>query len=142
MAHIRSEGHFTKQDYTLQFGTNVLGHQALLHDLLPTLLSTSRANPSDPPRVLLLSSAGHAMAPKHGIDYKSVIRDPSDKVGTRGKYELDKWSEYGQAKWGDIALARYLHLVYGPGATLSRRVAEGELLCYSIHPGEILIRIG
>lgn len=127
-ADISAEGQHTSQGYTLQFGTNVLGHQALIHHLLPLLLSTSRANPSDPPRVLLLSSAGHAAAPKGGVDYKSVVRD--EGRDGRGRHELAKWPEYGQAKWGDIALARYLHANYGPGSS------RGELLCFSMHPGE------
>ena len=133
-ANVRSEGLYTAQEYTLQFGTNVLGHQALIHHLLPVLLSSSA-------RVLLLSSAGHAAAPRGGVDYRSVVRDPADpndpKNPVKGRYEVAKWAEYGQAKWGDIALARYLHAVYGPGSTLSsRRTGQGELLCFSMHPGE------
>jgi NAD(P)-dependent dehydrogenase (short-subunit alcohol dehydrogenase family) len=128
-ADISSEGLYTAQEYTLQFGTNVLGHQALIHHLLPVLLSSSA-------RVLLLSSAGHAAAPRGGVDYRSVVRDPRDpndpKNPVKGRYEVAKWAEYGQAKWGDIALARYLHAKYGPG---SGRTGQ-ELLCFSMHPGE------
>lgn len=84
------------------------------------------------------------MAPKGGVNYQSVVRDAAEttpldpKNPKKGKYEVDKWAEYGQAKWGDIALARYLHAVYGPEAASgmqSRRVGGGQLLCYSIHPG-------
>jgi NAD(P)-dependent dehydrogenase (short-subunit alcohol dehydrogenase family) len=63
----------------------------------------------------MLSSAGHAGAPAGGIDYRSVV--------SSGR-ELAKWAEYGQAKWGDIALAKYLHLTHR------------EILSFSMHPGE------
>lgn len=144
---ISPEGEHTKQGYTLQFGSNVIGHQALISALLPLLLSTSRSS-SEPARVITLSSLGHESAPRGGIDYHSLIADPEilakiekgqDYPAVRGKKELDKWTEYGQSKWGDIALAKYLESVYGPHAEegmQSRRVAEGELITFAVHPGE------
>lgn len=163
-----AEGQHTKQGYTLQTGTNVLGHRALISLLLPLLLSTSRTTPQDPARVILLSSAGHALAPKHGIDYKSLVADPETlaaiqastghgrghdqamlggserergrelESAKRGKNELDKMTEYAQAKWGDLALSKYLESVYGPNKVeglSARRVGQGELLNFSVHPG-------
>ncbi|OWT40496.1 putativepod-specific dehydrogenase SAC25 [Cryptococcus neoformans Bt1] len=119
------EGQYTKQGYTLQFGTNVLGHHRLITLLLPLLLSSP---PSLPSRVILTSSAGHSMAPKGGVNFKSVVRDPSDTRSGRGKYELDKWIEYGQSKWGNIALAKYLEDTYGK---------EGRLISVAVHPGVV-----
>ncbi|WVR06888.1 hypothetical protein IAU60_003924 [Kwoniella sp. DSM 27419] len=125
------EGMYTKQGYTLQFGTNVLGHQRLVSHLLPLLLNSP---PTEPARVIFTSSAGHAMAPKNGVDYHSVIR-ASDESGAdasaggkpkQGKNEYSKWIEYGQSKWGDVALARYLHNEYG---------RQGRLITASVHPG-------
>ncbi|WVQ82089.1 hypothetical protein IAT38_004217 [Cryptococcus sp. DSM 104549] len=126
------EGLHTKQGYTLQFGTNVLGHHYLINSLLPLLLSRP---PSDPARVILTSSAGHALAPKGGINYASVVRDPSDPPAltpgskekpVRGKNELDKWTEYGQSKWGNVALAKWLWAHYG---------RQGRIIATAVHPG-------
>lgn len=135
------EGQYTKQGYTLQFGTNVrahlvypfcmidqyiqvLGHHRLITLLLPLLLSSP---PSCPSRVILTSSVGHLTAPKGGVNFKSVVRDPSDTGSGRGRYELDKWTEYGQSKWGNIALARYLEDTYGK---------DGRLISVAVHPGK------
>ncbi|KAE8538492.1 hypothetical protein D1P53_004852 [Cryptococcus gattii VGV] len=101
------EGQYTKQGYTLQFGTNVLGHHRLITLLLPLLLSSP---PSCPSRVILTSSVGHLTAPKGGVNFKSVVRDPSDTGSGRGKYELDKWTEYGQSVVA-TNLANHLPLV-------------------------------
>ncbi|WVF71324.1 hypothetical protein IAT40_006127 [Kwoniella sp. CBS 6097] len=125
------EGQYTKQGYTLQFGTNVLGHQRLTSLLLPLLL---KSPPTEPSRVIFTSSAGHAAAPSGGVDFRSVVRDrsePEPRQGQkpkRGKNERTKWVEYGQAKWGDIALARYLHNEYG---------RQGRLISVALHPGMV-----
>nr|XP_019011017.1 pod-specific dehydrogenase [Kwoniella pini CBS 10737]OCF49798.1 pod-specific dehydrogenase [Kwoniella pini CBS 10737] len=123
------EGLRTKQGYTLQFGTNVLGHHRLINLLLPLLLNSP---PTHPSRVILTSSAGHAAAPKGGVDFRSIIRDSSDPIqGEKpkwGKYEKMKWVEYGQSKWGNIALSNYLHNEFG---------RQGRLISVAVHPGLI-----
>ena len=132
----------------MQTGTNVLGHQALISRLLPVVLSTSRSTPTNPARIIVLSSAGHLGAPRHGFDYSALIADPEvlakiqqgdDSYEPRkGKHELSKTAEYGQAKWGDLVLSKYLEGVYGPNgdaALEGRRVGEGELFNFSVHPG-------
>ncbi|KAK6909679.1 hypothetical protein I203_103700 [Kwoniella mangroviensis CBS 8507] len=125
------EGLYTKQGYTLQFGTNVLGHHRLINLLLPLLLSSPPAQPS---RVILTSSAGHGGAPKGGVDFRSVVRDTSDPIikdghqPRQGKHEKMRWVEYGQSKWGDIALAKYLHNTYG---------RQGRLISVAVHPGMV-----
>lgn len=59
----------------------------------------------------------------------------------KGRFEKMKWVEYGQSKWGDVALARCLHWVYGPDEGREkrkahiRRVGKGEIISISIHPG-------
>ncbi|ORX35729.1 hypothetical protein BD324DRAFT_642905 [Kockovaella imperatae] len=128
------EGMRTQQGYTLQFGTNCLGHQYLISLLLPLLQYTSSSNPQALSRVILVSSAGHGMAPRGGFKPESVMPDypqggPSWRDSTygsldngsendgeprRGKHELQRWLEYGQSKWGGVALARWLHWTYGP----------------------------
>nr|XP_018262805.1 pod-specific dehydrogenase [Kwoniella dejecticola CBS 10117]OBR84963.1 pod-specific dehydrogenase [Kwoniella dejecticola CBS 10117] len=130
------EGLRTKQGYTLQFGTNVLGHHRLISLLLPLLLSSP---PTHPSRIILTSSAGHATAPKEGVDLRSVVSDPSDPVqqpGTKpkwGKYEKMRWVEYGQSKWGNIALSNYLHNEYG---------RQGRLISVAVHPGLVATNLG
>ncbi|KAL1406218.1 hypothetical protein Q8F55_007909 [Vanrija albida] len=118
----------TKQGYALQFGTNVLGHQRFIAELLPLLRATSRANPANPARLISLSSLGHMFAPKGGIDYNSVTAD--------GK-QLDTWSEYGLSKWGNVALAKWVDSHYGPRAGAGADGKGGEVIAISIHPGTV-----
>jgi NAD(P)-dependent dehydrogenase (short-subunit alcohol dehydrogenase family) len=70
-------------------------------------------------RIVFSSSAGHAQAPPGGVDYNSIT-----KQGT----ELNPWTEYGQSKWGNIALAKQLDKLYGPQA-------GGQMVALSVHPG-------
>lgn len=122
-----------------------LGHQRLISLLLPTLLDTSLSNPSSLPRIISTSSAGHTAAPPGGFDPVSAVRDP-DSTSTndkpvKGKNELAKWTEYGQSKWGNIAVARYIHWLYGPAEGTEKkplgaeRAGKGEIIAISVHPG-------
>ena len=96
----------------------VLAHQRLVAGLLPLLKHG---------RVIFSSSAGHAQAPAGGVDYKSVIKTTSGDGP--GSNELNVWVDYGQSKWGDIALAKQLDKMNGPRA-------GGDLISVSVHPGE------
>jgi hypothetical protein len=82
------------------------------------------------------------------MDYNSLIADAdilaaikrgeSPTQSKRGKNELDRMTEYAQSKWADLALSKYLEGVYGPNgdqAMEGRRVGEGELINFSVHPG-------
>jgi NAD(P)-dependent dehydrogenase (short-subunit alcohol dehydrogenase family) len=134
-----------------------LGHQHLVSLLLPLLVKTSQASPSDPPRVIITSSAGHATAPAEGVKFESVIRDKSvqpnqktaDDKPVKGANELGKWPEYGQSKWGNIAVARYLHWLYGPSegrkketVSLEKKAGNGEIISIALHPGLIASGLG
>ncbi|BEI92577.1 uncharacterized protein CcaverHIS019_0502050 [Cutaneotrichosporon cavernicola] len=88
----------TKQGYALQFGTNVLGHQRLISRLLPLMQSTSNSTAS-PSRLIVSSSFAHLWAPKNGID-GGIAYDT-----LKGTGKLDKIKEYGESKWGGVALA-------------------------------------
>jgi hypothetical protein len=53
-----------------------------------------------------------------------------------------KWVEYGQSKWGNIAVARWVHSVYGPAegrktgnGKVEKKSGEGEVISISLHPG-------
>jgi hypothetical protein len=87
------EGLYTKQGYTIQFGTNVLGHHRLITRLLPVLRGTSSAHPEDPARVITLSSAGHSAAPSGGVDYRSVVRESGVVLDSGNRPRRGKVSE-------------------------------------------------
>jgi NAD(P)-dependent dehydrogenase (short-subunit alcohol dehydrogenase family) len=78
-------------------------------------------------RVIFSSSAGHAQAPSGGVDYKSVIKTATGDGP--GSNELNVWVDYGQSKWGDIALAKQVDKMHGPRS-------GGDLISLSVHPGE------
>lgn len=123
-----------------------LGHQRLISLLLPLLLTASSTS-SSLPRVIATSSAGHATAPPRGFNPKSVVRDPSlppaqkEDPPKKGAREYPKWVEYGQSKWGNIAVGRYLHWMYGPDEGRAKeeakaeREGKGEIISIVVHPG-------
>lgn len=101
----------------------VLGHQRLITLLLPLLQSTSRAT-RRPTRLISLSSSAHMAAPPGGVDYGSL---------ERGAPFLEKWAEYGESKWGNVALAKYVHRHYGPFTN----AGSGEVVSIAVHPGVV-----
>jgi NAD(P)-dependent dehydrogenase (short-subunit alcohol dehydrogenase family) len=98
----------------------VLAHQRLVSGLLPILNDS---------RVIFLSSAGHSQAPPGGVDYESLVRVEQDTAQQALDRQPNVWVDYGQSKWGDIALAKQLDKLYGPAA-------GGTIISISIHPGE------
>jgi NAD(P)-dependent dehydrogenase (short-subunit alcohol dehydrogenase family) len=66
-----------------------------------------------------------------GIDYRSVVKTTTGEGP--GSNELNPWVDYGQTKWGDIALAKQLDKTHGPGA-------GGDIISVSVHPGEFTTR--
>lgn len=118
-------GQYTKQGYSLQFGTNVLGHQRLIKQLLPLLQATAKSK-GEPSRLIVLSSQGHIMAPPGGVNYDSLVK---------GGKIIQKWADYGQSKWGDIALSDYVARNYGPGTPNGDR--NGAIISVAIHPGVV-----
>jgi NAD(P)-dependent dehydrogenase (short-subunit alcohol dehydrogenase family) len=60
----------TKEGYEVHFGLNYLGHALLAKLLIPTLEKT--ATQGTEPRVVVVSSEGHAMAPKGGIQFANL----------------------------------------------------------------------
>lgn len=112
----------------------VVGHQRLISRLLPLLRSTSIANPASPARLITSSSIAHELAPRGnhedgGIAYDTLTRD--------SPRQLNRWQEYGESKWGDIALARYVNAHHGPGKN-----ADAEILAFSVHPGPVSSNLG
>lgn len=104
----------TADGFETQFGTNHLGHFLLTALLMPALRRGSG------PRVVTLSSAGHARA---DVD----LVDPN--FHTTG---YSPWIAYGQSKTANALFAR----------TLAQRGAPHGLLSFSVHPGGILTDLG
>ena len=100
-------GH-TAQGFESQFGTNHLGHFALVGGVADLL--------SDHARVISYSSGGHFRSPVRfdDIDFATTPYDP--------------WVAYGQSKTANALFA----------VGLARRGAERGILAFSVHPGGIM----
>lgn len=48
----------------------------------------------------------------------------------KGDTLLGEWAEYGESKWGDLALAKYVDEKYGP-----RSGSDRPVVSIAIHPG-------
>jgi NAD(P)-dependent dehydrogenase (short-subunit alcohol dehydrogenase family) len=91
-----------------QFGTNHLGHFALVNRLAPAL--------ADDARVVSVSSRGHHFSP---IRWEDIHDERS---------EYDKWQAYGQAKTANVLFAVHLD-------ALTR---DRGLRAFALHPGGIM----
>ena len=100
--------------YELQFFTNHIGHFILVTGLLNSL--------ADEARVVMLSSALHAQAPKGGIQFDNLD-------GARG---YSPWGNYGQSKFANLLFAK----------ELQRRFAGTKKMAYAVHPGVIRTNLG
>jgi retinol dehydrogenase-12 len=112
----------TPQGHEIQFGTNHLGHALLLKLLNPPLLSTASSTNSLP-RVISLSSKGHAHTaalPTGGIAFPTL---------KSLQPELSSVNKYTQSKLANILYARQYALHYP------------QILCVAIHPGEVLTKL-
>ncbi|GAY07401.1 SDR family NAD(P)-dependent oxidoreductase [Pseudonocardia sp. N23] len=99
----------TAQGHELQFGTNYLGHFALVLGLHDALAEAGGA------RIVSVSSNAHFMS--------DVVYDDVDY--TRRDY--DPWTAYGQSKTGDVLLA----------VEATRRWNDGGIVANSLNPGAI-----
>lgn len=70
----------TKEGYEVHFGLNYLGHALLSRLLVPTMVHTAQQHPDADVRVVVVSSEGHAMAPKGGIQFDKLKTDGADIV--------------------------------------------------------------
>jgi len=98
----------TPQGWEMQFGTNLLGHFALVSGLEPLL--------QDGARIVSYSSVGHWRSPVlfDDINFDSTPYEP--------------WVAYGQSKTADALLA----------VALDARLAGRGIHAYSVHPGGIM----
>ena len=99
----------TKQGFELQFGTNHLGHFALVGRLMPSLMASGQA------RVVVVSSLAALFGQ---IDF-------DDLQWQRRRYA--KWPAYGQSKLANLVFA----------LELARRLAAAEsaVSAFAAHPG-------
>lgn len=104
----------TEDGFEMQFGTNHLGHFLLTALLAEALLA------GDAPRVVTLSSAGHATS---DVDLDDVNFEARD---------YDPWLAYGRSKTANALFAR----------GLAQRFGDAGLLSFSVHPGGIMTDLG
>jgi len=104
----------TSHGYELQFFTNHIGHFMLATGLLDVL--------SESARVVALSSEGHRIAPKGGIDFDNLD-------GLRG---YNGWRFYGQSKLANLLFAR----------ELARQFKGTKKAAFALHPGVIPTNLG
>src|SRR4051812_5018558 len=97
-----------------QFFTNHIGHFILVTGLLDQLTETGR--------VVMLSSAMHARAPKAGIDFDNLD----------GSKWYDGWKNYAQSKFANVLFAK----------ELARRLGGTKKTANAVHPGVIATNLG
>lgn len=102
----------TADGLELQFGTNHIGHFLLTNLLMPAILA------GEDPRIVNLSSAGHALS---DVD----LDDPNFERTT-----YDPWVSYGRSKTANILFTR----------ELAGRL-NGEVLVFAVHPGVIVTEL-
>jgi len=97
-----------------QFFTNHIGHFTLVTGLLESL--------TDDARVVMLSSAGHKLAPKGGVEFDNLS----------GAAGYSKWRAYGQSKLANLLFA----------VELGRRFEGSAKTANAVHPGVIQTKLG
>jgi NAD(P)-dependent dehydrogenase (short-subunit alcohol dehydrogenase family) len=106
-------GH-TTDGFETQFGTNHLGHFALVSGLTDALIAGA------PARVVVLSSAGHTFG---DVD----LDDPNFE-----RRPYDPFESYGQSKTANVLFA----------VELDRRLADRGVRAFAVHPGGIRTELG
>jgi retinol dehydrogenase 12 len=120
----------TIDGYEAQWQTNYIAHWLFTHLLLPTLQRTAQSSPPGTVRIVNLTSGGHALAPKSGINFSDTsLKDTSGMT------------RYGQSKLANILHMKMLHQTYGHGSE-NAKTGKGEIWCSAIHPGLVKTNIG
>lgn len=116
----------TGDGYEVQWQTNHIAHWLFTEHVLPLMLETSKSLPAGSVRVVNVTSGGHMMAPKTGINVTDTTLATESAI-----------TRYGQSKLANILHAKTLHRKYGPGASTRVRSRDGEIWTSSIHPGVV-----
>ncbi|OTA97028.1 hypothetical protein M434DRAFT_19246 [Hypoxylon sp. CO27-5] len=112
---IRVATGLTSEGYEIHFGLNYLGHALLSRLLMPAIELSAPLNSEA--RIVVVSSEGHAMAPKEGIKFENLKTTCSD---------MSYGQRYGQSKLALIGLMRGLAHRYP------------KVKSCAVHPGRIL----
>ena len=120
----------TKDGYEAQWQTNHLAHWVFTTRLLPLLLRTSKGLPPGSVRIVNVSSAGHTLAPKEGINFDDTSLPQASGM-----------TRYGQSKLANVLHVKTLHRRYGPGST-SEKAGDGEIWTSIVHPGLVESQLG
>ncbi len=100
---------------------NYLSHWLLTHHLLPLLEKTAKTSKPGDVRIVDVTSVGHNLAPRGGINFKDTKLESSGAM-----------TRYGQSKLGNVLHAKELDRRYGP----NRKPQEGgEIWTAAVHPG-------
>lgn len=77
---IRVATNTTKEGYEVHFGLNYLGHALLARLLVPTMKRSVEQHPGLDARIVIVSSEGHSMAPKGGVQFDKLKTECADMV--------------------------------------------------------------
>jgi len=112
----------TEDGYEVQFGTNHLGHAALVKLLLPAMEATAAAGSSSSGgqdvRIVWNTSQGYKFASGIDFDGLKTTQDCLSRV-----YVLSDWFRYGQSKLANLLYAR----------EIAKR--HPNIVSVAIHPG-------
>ena len=95
----------TKNNYDLQFGTNVLGHFHLTALLLPALLAALE------PRVINVSSVAHCYCPLYDGIHFEALKGPKRGTWIPLLSLSERFSYYGQSKLVRITITQATNIV-------------------------------
>ncbi|CAH0051145.1 unnamed protein product [Clonostachys solani] len=104
----------TAEGHEIQFGTNVIGPALFTQLLLPVMRETSKVNKET--RVVMLSSAAHAMAPSDVYKFSELRTTMADRRTTQ---------RYTTSKLADLHYSR----------ALAERESQVKIIC--VHPGMV-----
>lgn len=120
----------TQNGHEAQWQTNYLAHWVFTSHLLPLMSKTAQTLPPGAVRIVNVSSAGHKLAPKDGVNYADTsLRD------------ADQMVRYGQSKLANILHVKTLHKLYGPGSP-NAAAGKGEIWSSVVHPGLVHSQLG
>jgi NAD(P)-dependent dehydrogenase (short-subunit alcohol dehydrogenase family) len=117
----------TRDGFEIQMQVNYLAHWLLTYHLLPTILSTAKADGPGAARVVCVSSEGHQVS---SFGTKKMLYD-LEEVKNFGNF-----GRYGLSKLANVFHAKMLNDQYGP-LSQSARAGKGEIRTASLHPGFI-----
>lgn len=134
----------TADGFESMWGTNCLGHHALVRHLLPSILNTAalaQSSQGSPPRIIIVSSGAHAFvySAEHNF-YPLAEKLKSDLgKGTMALYARSKCANIlDQHGW----LQHFASLSASKSTTNRRETAADQIIVTTVHPGGIRSELG